>query len=120
MLSHACLEDGGVVENWRVAEGCGEMWRVASVGRGCRGVRRVGERTGEVWSVAEGGNCWLARTWHMPGAFGIQIHVSQCFTLVIPGLGCPFHARLEEVVARECNDNTNLSWNHCLLSWLLK
>ena len=32
----------------------------------------------------------------------------------------PIHARLVEVVARECNDSIHLSWNHCLLSWALK
>ena len=30
------------------------------------------------------------------------------------------HARLEEVMARECNENIDLSCNHCLLSWALK
>ena len=41
-------------------------------------------------------------------------------------LGVPFSqlqrhkAFMKEVVARECNDNINLSWNDCLLSWALK
>ena len=55
-------------------------------------------------------------------------HLSQCLNPRHIELGVPFlvakaqviYASLEEVVARERNDNIDLCWNNCLLSWALK
>ena len=67
-----------------------------------------------------------------PGAPGIQINVRAIYPNALPLSYCSWgalftpakaqvsHARLEEVVARECNDNTDLSWNRCFLSWARK
>ena len=66
----------------------------------------------------------------VPGAHQINIPAIYPNTLpFIPSLGCPFHNCKstshscmigKKVVARECNDNISLSWNHCLLSWARK